>query len=506
MSFYNDAAKGILTQPTLDEYRRASNFDINAPSAEAGNGTLGLTALALAAKNGHMEVVRLLLGSNADPDGLSSQHRTPLWIVTMRGRGDNRAEIVSLLLQYHAKPDYCHNELQNGSTPLVNELKQLKDPEVVRLLVDKNGRTEAAVKLAADLADPEIDDAMLSNQQRSKFRSAIIDLISALILFILAWANSPAMDGIANKVFKKFQIRGNKDSNTAKKIAEEVPEPKSKEEFKESINTFVEKHRLHKFFPANDSPLLETLVSKAVDLQNDDTSVLGQSTNTENLVKFALYQPIIYCDDSGSMHPDYNEQKEDRMADQADLVRRIASICTQVVPEDHGVHLRFINQELPHANDLRLDHIQDLIPKIQPSGPTEIGTNLRNRILEPFLYGKTMTRPLFISIITDGVPSGPRGSPEKRNTLRDEIIRCQDYLLTNGLPTRSVVFQLSQIGSDPSSKAFLEGLANDPRLENVYVTAQQLDSKFRELRGNERDLEAWLFQTLLTPVLDSRSD
>ena len=74
-----------------------------------------------------------------------------------------------------------------------------------------------------------------------------------------------------------------------------MPEPKTKEDFKKSIKTFVDKHKLGKFFPAGDSPLLETLVSKAVDLQNDDNSILGQSTNTEDLVKFALYQPVIYC-------------------------------------------------------------------------------------------------------------------------------------------------------------------------------------------------------------------
>lgn len=58
----------------------------------------------------------------------------------------------------------------------------------------------------------------------------------------------------------------------------------------------MDKHKLGKFFKDEGSkPLLEKITSKALDLQNDDSSVLGQSTNTENLVKFALYQPVIYC-------------------------------------------------------------------------------------------------------------------------------------------------------------------------------------------------------------------
>lgn len=136
------------------------------------------------------------------------------------------------------------------------------------------------------------------------------------------------------------------------------------------------------------------------------------------------------------MHPDCNDQKEDRMADQQNLVRRIASICTEVVPDDLGVHLRFINQELPHADRLRMNDIENIMSQVKPGGTTEIGTNLRKRILEPMVYRQKMTRPLFVSVITDGVPSGPPGSSETRNTLRDEIIKCQDFLLRNGLPPR----------------------------------------------------------------------
>lgn len=60
---------------------------------------------------------------------------------------------------------------------------------------------------------------MKSTEQRTNLRATIVDLITALILFILAWANNAALTGIANKVWKKFQISGDKDSPTAKRIA-----------------------------------------------------------------------------------------------------------------------------------------------------------------------------------------------------------------------------------------------------------------------------------------------
>ncbi|KAI0836969.1 hypothetical protein F5Y06DRAFT_272723 [Hypoxylon sp. FL0890] len=509
MSLYADAATGSLTSGTLDEYLKTHNID--EPSTEKGNSTIGLTPLALAARHGHAEVTRLLLEKGAQVDALSSQRRTALWIVTARGQGDNRAEIVNILLKHGANTKYSDPDLQDGSTPLENELKHRKEPEVIQLLVQNGGKTEAAMKLAEKLGQPEIDDAMKSTKQRSKFRNAVVDLITAIILFIFAWANSAVLTGIANKVFNKFQISGTKESKLAMKIEAEISQPKTKEEFKKSISDFVAKHKLGKFFKDDSKQLLEKITAKAVDLQNDDTSVLGEPANTENLVKFALYQPVVYCDDSGSMDPRNNSQNEDRMADQRDLVQRISSICTKIVPDELGVHLRFINSEPAQANDLGITDIERIMAQVKPSGCTEIGTRLRERILKPLLYSqyneqvKNMKRPLFISIITDGIPYGGNGSPEKTNTLRDEIIKCQNYLLENGLPLRAVVFQISQIGSDPDSKDFLQKL-KDENLENVYITAQSLDSKFHELRQNEKELEAWLFQTLLEPILVTKAD
>ena len=287
-------------------------------------------------------------------------------------------------------------------------------------------------------------------------------------------------------------------------MAQEVPETKSKEDFQASIKTFVHKHRLNEFFDNRDDDLLETIVSKALDLQNDSSSVLGQSQNTDDLVTFALYQPIIYCgmpflallmalfsyyykltstiDDSESM------KVEDRMIHQWDLVKRIAKICTSIVPDKLGIHLRFINKHLAVANDLHMDDVENYIAKIQPSGGTKIGTNLRTQILDPFVYKRDMRkdRPLLVSIITDGLPQ-----PEHRDTLKNEIIGCQRYLQENSLPPRgnyltsrllvsnisdipeAVVFQVSLIGSDQRSKEFLDGLMYDPQLTNLYVSARK---------------------------------
>ncbi|KAH7304131.1 ankyrin repeat protein [Stachybotrys elegans] len=502
MSLYRDAAAGTLNEVTLNDYLKACG--INEQSKQRGGGTFGFTPLALAARNGHAAAVSLLLSHGAHADGLSSSNRTPLWLVTARGQGDNRANIVDLLLKHGADPKYSHPELQGGSTPLENELKQLKDLHVVRLLVDKKGVTQKATELAAELGDSNINDVMQSTEERTKSRDNAVNLIFGFIQWGINTAGVLGVNGIVNRAVKSFQFTRNRENAIGKRIAEEIPAPRSKEDFQKSAQAFIEKHKLNKFFPPSDSALLDKLISKALDIQNDDTSPMGQSANTEELVKFSLYQTILYCDDSASMSPASNDKRENRISDQRDLVRRITKICTELSPEDCFVHLRFINTDLPNLDNLRTVDISNRMRLVRPNTFTEIGTNLRKKILEPFVYNTTMKRPLFISIITDGVPSGGEGSPEHRNTLRDEILNCQDFLLTHGLPPRAVVFQISQIGSDEKSKEFLQTLTTDPNLRGVYITTQQLDSKFRELRGNEWDLESWLFRLLLSPVLGIR--
>jgi len=218
MSLHRDAAAGTLDEGKLNGYLKTSN--INEPSKQRGEGTIGLTPLALAARNGHAATVSLLLSHGAKADGLSSSNRTPLWLVTARGQGENRAEIVELLLKKGADPKHSHPSLQGGSTPLENELKQLRDPNVVRLLVNKKGVTQKATELAAELGDPIINDVMQSTEERTKSRDNAVNLIFGFIHWGVTTAGTFGVNGIVNKAVKTFQFARNRDNAVAKKIAE----------------------------------------------------------------------------------------------------------------------------------------------------------------------------------------------------------------------------------------------------------------------------------------------
>ena len=79
--------------------------------AKTLNKMIGDTPLHLAARNGHKDVVHLLLDNGVEPDLYTKYGMTPLHIAALIGHID----VVQLLLDRGAKPNI---QCQNGSTPL----------------------------------------------------------------------------------------------------------------------------------------------------------------------------------------------------------------------------------------------------------------------------------------------------------------------------------------------------------------------------------------------------
>ncbi|KMQ49143.1 Ankyrin repeat-containing domain [Trichophyton rubrum] len=152
-----------------------------------------------------------------------------------------------------------------------------------------------------------------------------------------------------------------------------------------------------------------------------------------------------------------------------------------------------------------LKDLRQLMGQQAPYGPTELGTNLRSRILEPLVYQPLRTnslrRPVLVSIITDGCPQGPR---EKLETLKQAILECGRLLEAAGYERTVVRFQISQIGTDEDAKAFLKSLMREDQLQDVlYCTTGSLDEKFAKFRDNETRLEQWLLRLLMSPITNA---
>lgn len=262
----------------------------------------------------------------------------------------------------------------------------------------------------------------------------------------------------------------------------------------------MQQGKFEKFFSPNE-PFLANLAEKAYALREDPTTDLGKPENIKRLTQLSLYRTVIYCDDSSSM------SGENRYEYLIQLVTRIARIATKIVPDDTGVDLRFINDDF--ASELFSDtEVLQAMKRVRPSGVTEIGTNLRMKILKPLVYDvidSTVSttspipfkRPLLVCIITDGLPIG-----EDRNALRDEIVTCKRKLEAKGYDPTSVMYCINQVGTDSEAELFIDALRDEKTIEEViHCTVGQLDAKYEELKENERALESWLLDLLTKPIM-----
>lgn len=173
------------------------------------------------------------------------------------------------------------------------------------------------------------------------------------------------------------------------------------------------------------------------------------------------------------------------------LVLRITLITTRILPEGEGVALRFINQNVADASNLNLEQIGKILEPMteKRGGDTETGTTLRAKVLEPMVYKKLaekkFDRPMLISILTDGQPSG-----ESKTAFVDAVMECGKRLEEAGYPRQSMLnyetsflalflllantitllgvkFLVAQIGTAKSATKFLDSLRSNDSLAGV---------------------------------------
>jgi hypothetical protein len=195
----------------------------------------------------------------------------------------------------------------------------------------------------------------------------------------------------------------------------------------QDIDDFLVDTKMDDFFPKND-PFLKTLLEKAAQLKENPNTSFKSDENIKDLTKLSLYQPVIFCDDSGSMRLD------NRFGAQKELVKRIAQVTTRIIPDDEGVDIAFINSRIS-GTKLREADVNDKIDALGvPRGTTQLGHMLRRRVLQPMVYDvldrkERLERPILISVITDGAPGGGQ---ERRDTFMKVLLECKDKLVAEG--------------------------------------------------------------------------
>ena len=206
MGIHQEARDGTLTSAKLKQYLQSGSINDEDASGR------GLTPLAVAAKAGHVHVVKILCESQADVNKKGRDGCTPLYFAA--NAKANRSEIVQVLLKYHASVDETDDGCDN-ETPLMAAITQARDPKVVSLLYNagasltkKNDKGETAQLLADQSGNPAIKNAIIPPDQRRAGLFEAVNAIVSLILFILAYVNSGMVTGVVKGVVSSLYSLG----------------------------------------------------------------------------------------------------------------------------------------------------------------------------------------------------------------------------------------------------------------------------------------------------------
>lgn len=226
--------------------------------------------------------------------------------------------------------------------------------------------------------------------------------------------------------------------------------------------TAVQEKGLQTFYPPN-SPALDQIANRAT----QQVEVLAQQWRipreiAQDIVRLALYDVVLYIDDSGSMA---FEENGERIDDLKLILNRVAFAASLF--DDDGVQVRFMNNA-EQGNGIRNEQmVAQMITRIKFSGMTPMGRELQNKILQPLVLQPAragqLRKPVLVITITDGQPTG-----ESPSDISRIIKNAVDELGRNPRCGKgAIAFQFAQVGNDLKAREFLSKLDEDPSIGDV---------------------------------------
>jgi hypothetical protein len=162
------------------------------------------------------------------------------------------------------------------------------------------------------------------------------------------------------------------------------------------------------------------------------------------------------------------EENGSRIDDLKLILQRVSYAATLF--DDDGISVRFMNNAPgvnPRLDPSWLDNIRSeqdvdrLMQVIQFKGLTPMGTELKNKVVEPLIVQKAkynqLQKPVLVIAITDGQPAG-----EAQNAVVETIKYATSELGRTRYGPGAVAFQFAQVGNDEKAREFLDKLDNDP--------------------------------------------
>ena len=246
--------------------------------------------------------------------------------------------------------------------------------------------------------------------------------------------------------------------------------PAEVQAYKQLLQDCINEKGLHTFYPQG-TPVLDQIAQQAAGKINQVIQRWRvQKEIANDIVKLALYDIVLYIDDSGSMQ---FEEEGSRIKDLRLILERVSFAATLF--DVDGISIRFMNTDLSGVRDQQGRPLQDgvateaqieqIMRGVQFKGLTPMGTSLRKKVIDEIVLSRAqqgqLRKPILVIAITDGQPAG-----EPQNAVFDTI-RYAFETLQQRLPQYGrggVAFEFAQVGNDEMAKKFLAKLDEDPQI------------------------------------------
>ncbi|MCJ1431261.1 hypothetical protein MMC27_000612 [Xylographa pallens] len=251
--------------------------------------------------------------------------------------------------------------------------------------------------------------------------------------------------------------------------------------YKQLLQSCIQENHLQTLYPPND-PRLDMYASKAT----TQVEQLCQKWRVprevgQDVVKLALYDLIIFVDNSGSMEfEDGGERKKDLQL----ILARVAYAASLF--DDDGIQVRFMNAAEAQVDPARLNGIRTeeqaeaLVMHAKYRGLTPLGTQLRAQVIEPLVIQPArrgqLRKPVLVVVITDGQPAGepPKALEEALRYSATELSRMPQ------IGKNACAFQFAQVGNDQGARAFLSSLDEQREFGDIVdCTSSEIARKQR---------------------------
>lgn len=493
-------AKGesLLHRAAREANKNAADLLIGVEAPRNDQDHLGRTPLHVAATHA-ISVVQKLLDTEAKKELKDINGQTPFHLAA--SRGDGAVEMMKTLIAYGSRTDPrdkkgqtpMHAAAARGDLDVLIELLENPQAKMAQDSADFSGRTplhiaamngnvDATLLLINEGLNVEAEDKEGRTPLHLAAEEGHVDVIQRLLS---KGANRAAKDKYQNYPLNLAAENGH--TGAVRILTDtgnfEVPMPETLREYLVYVRKFVQDN-FGDFFSANDPRVKNLAETAAKKVRNVCENLNLPRSYEPGLTKLMLYDFVILCDDSSSMHT----ADRQRIRDLRIILQRITDIALTLKVDDSGISIRFLNYAANFDHMSNANIVKQRVDEVfttKRSG-SALGTKMQEKVVQPLIYDKInhgqFQKGLIAVLITDGQPT------DGKRTLLNTITASRRFLDSKGYPKGSVIFLLSQVGDDDSATRYLKGIEDDPEVQGmVYASTERLGSLATSLESSQNE-------------------